>query len=160
MTDDEPTDDEPATRLNDGEDLEIAEPEDFGIVRDEDGELKPVKQRIPGTDKAILCKPVVDSEPVEDVLEAADPSPEAVDEVAEEYIVEGLGAGGTLSDLPDYVINGVLQAIKNASGNDIFQAAQAQRAEEDLGMLQSASKEDLQKLQGMMDGDLADELQR
>jgi len=150
-------DGEPATRLNDGEGLEIAEPEDFGIHRDGDGELKPVKQRIPGTDKAIRCKPVVDSEPIETVLEASDPSEDDIDAVASEYIVEGLGAGGNLSDLPDYVIQGVLQALKNASGNDIFLAVENQRVEENVGQLQAVSAEDLEKMQSLL-GEELDEL--
>lgn len=142
------------TRLNDGEDLEIAEPEDFGIQRGPEGDLKPVKQRIPGTDRAIRCKPVVDSEPVESVLEAADPSPKAIDDVAQEHIVEGIGANGDLSDLPDYLIQGVLQAIKNASGNDVFLAVQEQRAQENLGMLQTLGEDDIEKLRGLMDEEI------
>jgi len=150
------TDDNSATRLNDGEKLEIAEPEDFGIRRNDDGELKPVKQRIPGTDKAILCKPVVDSEPVEEVLEAADPTEDDIDALADEYIVEGLGASGALSDYPDYLIQGVLQAVKNASGNDVFLAAQNQRVEENLAQLDVVGEEDLEKLKAFADGDLTD----
>jgi len=140
------SEDERATRLNDGEGLEIAEPEDFGISRDGDGDLKPVKQRIPGTNKAIKCKPVIDSDPIETVLEAADPSEADIDEVGEEYIVAGLGADGNLSDLPDYIIQGVLQALKNASGNDIFLAVENQRVEENVGQLKAVDAEDLEKV--------------
>lgn len=149
-------DGESATRLNDGEGLEIAEPEDFGIERGADGELKPIKQRIPGTDKAILCTPVIDSEPVETVLEAADPDEAEVDRVAAAHIVEGIGADGNLSDLPDYLITGVLQALKNASGNDVFLAAQEQRVEENVGSLRAINGEDLEKLSTLMDTDLDD----
>lgn len=150
------SEDNSATRLNDGADLEIAEPEDFGIHRDGEGDLKPVKQRIPGTEKAILCKPVVDSEPIETVLEAADPDEDDIDGVAEEYVVEGLGSEGNLSDFPDYVVQGVLQALKNASGNDIFLAVENQRMEENVGQLQAVSAEDLEKMQSLLGEDLDD----
>jgi hypothetical protein len=152
------TDDDRATRLNDGEDLEIAEPEDFGISRDADGDLKPVKQRIPGTNKAIKCKPVIDSEPIETALEAADPSEDDIDAVGGEYIVAGLGADGTLSDLPDYIIQGVLQALKNASGNDIFLAVENQRVEENVGQLKAVNAEDLEKMQQLLGNGEGEEL--
>jgi len=151
--------DEQATRLNDGADLEIAEPEDFGIQRDADGDLKPVKQRIPGTEKAIKCKPVVDSEPVERVLEAADPDEADINDVGEEYIIAGPGADGNLSDYPDYIIQGILQALKNASGNDIFLAVENQRVEENVGQLQAVSAEDLEKMQSLLGEDAIEQLQ-
>jgi hypothetical protein len=137
------------TRLDDGEGLRIAQPEDFGIQRDDEGDLKPIKQAIPGSDgKAIRCLPVVDVEPVVDVLEGIGGSlpDDRVDEVAEQYIVEGPGADGDLSEYPDYAATAILQALKDASGHQYFRAAQERRLEEEAALIESIGPETLQRL--------------
>ena len=140
-------DDNTETRLNDGDGLEIAQPEDMGVIRDENGDLKPVMQKIPGSDGlAIRCKPVVDVEPVADVLEGENPPDERVNEVAEQYIVEGPGADGNLKGWGDYRANAVLQALKDASGHQYFRAAQERRLEEEAALIESIGPETLQKL--------------
>jgi hypothetical protein len=140
-------DNEVTTRLNDGDGLQIAQPEDFGIQRDEEGNLKPIMQEIPGSDGlAIRCLPVVNVEPVADVLEGQNPSDKRVDEVAEQYIVEGPGADGNLSDVGDYPTNAILQAVKDASGHQYFRAAQERRLEEEAALIESIGPETLQKL--------------
>lgn len=143
---DKPTDNT-ETRLDDGDGLEIAQPEDFSVRRDDEGNLKPIKQAIPGSDgKAIRCLPVVDVEPVADVLEGQNPSDDRVNEVAEQYIIEGPGADGDLSDYPDYAVNAVLQALKDASGHQYFRAAQERRLEEEAALIESIGPETLRKL--------------
>lgn len=137
------------TRLNDGADLEIATAEDFGIARDENGDLKPVTQRIPGTEKAVLVRPVVDVEPVADVLEGQNPDDDRVDAVAEQHVVEGLGADGDLSSMPDYIINGVLQAIRDSSGHQVFRATQERQVQETTQMLQGLETEQMEALMEM-----------
>lgn len=85
------------TRLNSGEDLEIAHPDDFGVTRNEDGDLAPVKQRIPGSDKAIKCRPLSsgDIEEYQDILEGDNADDERVAELLSEHIIEGIGATPT-----------------------------------------------------------------
>lgn len=135
------------TRLNDGDGLEIATPADFGIERDAEGNLKPIKQRLPGSDDlAILVTPVVDVEPVADVLEGTNPDDDRVDEVADQYIVEGPGADGSLSDFPDYVINAVLQAIKDASGHQYFRAAEQRRLKEEAELIDTIGVDKLNEM--------------
>jgi hypothetical protein len=141
------TDDTSETRLASGEGLEIATESDFGIRRDDEGNLKPIKQEIPGSDgKAIRCLPVVDVEPVADVLEGQNPPDERVNEVAEQYIVEGPGADGNLSDLPDYATNAILQALKEASGHRLFRKTQERRLEEEAALIEAVGPETLRKL--------------
>lgn len=134
------------TRLNDGQGLEIATWEDFGIEYGDDGELKPVTQRVPGSDYAIRVRPVIDVEPVADVLEQPNPDDDRVDEVAEKHIVEGPGADGNLSDGPDYVIVAILQAIKGSSGNEYRQATEKQRLQEEAELMNSVGMDNLQDL--------------
>lgn len=138
MTDKSTADSPPETRLNDGEGLEIAHEEDFGIARNDDGELLPVKQRIPGTDKAIECIPVASGPRQEygDVFDGADPDADRVAELFDEHIVEGIGADATAEDIegkdgiPYGLVSGLVQALKNSSGEDVFLAVEEQRNEE------------------------------
>ena len=127
------------TRLNDGSDLEIAHAEDFGIARDESGELRPIKQRIPGTDKAVLVRPLVDGayQRYSDVLESnSEVEDDRVNELFGEYIVEGIGSDG-LKDVPDYMVSGLVQAIKNSSGYEVFQAVEQQREREQMSRMKA-----------------------
>lgn len=124
------------TSLNDGDDLEIAHEADFGISRGEDGDLLPIKQRIPGTDKAIKCKPLTGGavDEYQDVLEGATADSERVAELFRSHIVEGIGSEATAAkvdeEYPGYVVPGLIQALKNSSGHDVFLAVQAARNEE------------------------------
>ena len=129
---------ERTTRLNDGEDLEIAHPEDFGVQRDGDGELTPLKQRIPGTEMAVLVKPMRggDYEAWEDVLEEDEADDDRVDEFLREFIVEGIGSNG-LDEVPDYVTPGLVQAVKNGSGHEVFRAMREQQTKENLAAIEA-----------------------
>lgn len=132
------------TRLNDGEGLDIAHPEDFGIVRNDRGEIQPKKQRIPGTDRAIKVIPLVDGkvEEYDDVFESDNAEDERVSELFESHIVEGIGADGDLSKIPDYVVPGLVQALKNSSGHEVFRAVEDQEMEQNLGMMQAMMDEE------------------
>lgn len=127
-----------STHLADGEELEIAHPEDFGVARNERGELEPVKQRIPGTEKAVRCKPLVDGavDRWEDVLEGASPDDDRVDEFLREYVVEGIGSDG-LNNIPDYVVPGLIEAVKRSSGYEVFSRIQEAELEENLQTIQA-----------------------
>jgi hypothetical protein len=124
------------TNLNDGDDLDIAHEKDFGVQRDEDGELLPVKQRIPGTDKAIKCQPLTGGAVDEyaAVLEGQSTDAERVADLLRSHIVEGIGADATPEkvehEYPGYLVPGLIQALKNSSGHDVFVEVQAQRNEE------------------------------
>lgn len=151
------TPDAPETRLNDGEGLEIAHEEDFGIRRSDDGELLPVRQRIPGTDKAIKCIPVASGPRHEfkDVFDGADPAAERVAELFREYIVEGIGADATAADIegrdgiPYGLVAGLIQALKNSSGEDVFTAVEEQQTEElvaQMGLLETMGSDKVETL--------------
>jgi len=122
------------TRLNDGDELEIASETDFGISRGTDGELLPVKQRIPGTDKAIKVVPVSAGarEEYADVLEGRSDDEERVAELWNEHVVEGPGTDVSPDDIrarfPYGLVAGINQALKNSSGEDVFSAVQEQQA--------------------------------
>ncbi|WP_324757098.1 hypothetical protein [Haloarcula montana] len=135
------------TRLNDGSDLQIAQPEDFGVHRDDNGDLVPQKQRIPGTDLAIKVKPLVGgaAERYEDVLESDRADDERVEEFFDEFIAEGVGSAGDLDNVPDYLVSGLIKAIKNSSGFGSHQAVQQQEMEENAAAMQAvgASPEEL-----------------
>lgn len=130
---------EQETRLNNGADLEIAHPEDFGIVRDDDGEIQPTKQKIPGTDKAILVTPLVDGayKRHETVLESTgEADDEEVDALFRERIVKGIGSDG-LSGVPDYMVSGLVQAIKDSSGYQVFQEVEQIREKEQMSRIEA-----------------------
>lgn len=126
------------TRLNDGDGLEIAQPEDFGIARDETGELQPVAQRIPGTEKAVLVKPMVggEYERWDDVVESDEADDERVDEFLQAFIVDGIGSNG-ISDVPDYVVPGLVQAVRNSAGHEVFRAVEEQQTRENLAAIEA-----------------------
>jgi len=132
------TDNQTETRLNDGDGLDVAHPEDFGFVRGEDGEAQPLRQKIPGMDKAILVTPLVGGavNEWEDVLESDAADDDRVDEFLETHIVEGVGANGLHDGLPDYLVPGLIQAVKNSSGHEVFQAVESQQAQENLAMVE------------------------
>jgi len=126
------------TRLNDGEDLEIAHAEDFGISRNGDGELQGVKQRIPGTDRAVLVKPMAGGqfEEWKDVLEEDEADDDRVDEFFQTFILEGIGSGG-YDEVPEYVAPGLIQAVKNGSGHEVFRAVEEQQTRENLAAMEA-----------------------
>lgn len=148
------------TRLNDGADLEVAEEEDFGISRDSSGELQPVKQRIPGTEKAIKCIPLVPSvrEEYTDVLESDDADEERIAELWSSNIVAGIGSDATaemIDNIPYGLVAGINQALKNSSGEQVFLAVREQVNEEIAGHIKMAQELDgdtVGKLMEQMDG--------
>lgn len=147
------------TRLNDGADLDIAFEEDFGIRRGEEGGLLSVKQRIPGTEKAIKCTPVTPGarEEYADVFEDPDADEERIAELWDDHIVEGIGTDADpayIENLPYGIVAGVIQALKNSSGEAVFLAVREQVNEEMAGQLRMAenlSPEMVENLDAIMD---------
>lgn len=143
------------TRLADGDGLEIAAPEDFKVQRDDGGDLLPVKQKIPGTEKAVLVIPLHSGavNEYEAVLEEDNAPDELVDEFLKTHIAQGPGQEG-LSGLHDYIVPALIQAVKNSSGHDLFLAAQEQKAEEmaaNLRLMREAGMDVDEALSGMVE---------
>ena len=150
-------DPEQATRLGDGEGLKIAEREDFGVTRGSDGDLLPVTQQIPGTDMGIKVYPLVDgkSDEYEDVLEGDERDPERVDALFRECIAEGIGSDG-YEDIPDYVREGLIAAIKNSNGHQVFRAVQEQQAEElksQMALVDAVGAENIEQLAALSENE-------
>lgn len=144
------------TRLNDGDDLEIAEEEDFGVARGNNGELLPVKQRIPGTDRAIKCIPVTPGVRQEytDVFDSEDAEAERVAELWSDRIIEGVGNNATADDIeemPHGLIAGINQALKNSSGEQIFLAVREQVNEEIAGHMEMVQQMDDESIKTLLD---------
>lgn len=135
------------TRLGDGEGLEIAKPEDFGVARGEGGDVLPLKQQIPGTDMAVKVRPLVGGayDRWEDILEGRSDDTERVDALFRERIAEGIGAEG-VDEVPDYVVPGLVQAIKNSSGHEVFRAVEEQETKEQMAQMQMMDDEVVQNL--------------
>lgn len=149
------------TRFADGEDndLEIAHPEDFGVRRNDEGELTPVKQRIPGTEHAVKVKPLVGgaAERYEDVLEEDRADDDRVEEFFKEFIAEGIGSSGDLSNVPDYLVSPLIQAVKNSSGFSAFSAVQQQQMRENAAALEAVGGMGDELLEKAMDEATDDE---
>lgn len=115
------------TNLADGGDLEVANPEDYEIQRDGDGEIQPVAQRIPGTDDAILVRPMPpgDFAEYEPVLSMEDDSTERQLEVLNQFVAEpeawaNADAEYLEENLRGGVLPGILKAVRNAAGYEVF----------------------------------------
>lgn len=155
------------TRLADGEadDLEIAQPEDFEVRRDADGEIIPVKQRIPGTDKAVLVRPMPPGafEANLDVLEGTTEDSARQAGVLSEWIVEGPGAEADAEyveqSLRGGALPGLLAAIRNAAGYEVLLADFRQRMGENAAIADRMGVEIEELLHSEMQAQLGDELQ-
>lgn len=142
------------TRLADGEDddLEIASPEDYEVQRNDEGDILPVKQRIPGTDDALLVKPMPPGAFNEwkSVLEGQDEDTEKQAEVMREWIVEGPGADATAEYVEDQlrggVVAGLLKAIRNAAGYEVLKGNREEEMEEGLKVLDQVEGDRLKDL--------------
>lgn len=143
------------SRLADGEDddLEIAAPEDFEVQRDDDGEILPVRQRVPGTDKAIAVRPLPpgafaewlpvlqgddeDSEKQAEVMREFVTAPEEIATADASFVEEGM-RGGWLS--------GVLQAIRNSSGYEVFREVRQERMREGAAVMEQLDADQMTDL--------------
>lgn len=131
------------TRLADGEDLEVANPEDFEVQRDGDGEIIPVKQRVPGTDLAIEVRPLPPGAFAEhlDVLEMQDEDSEAQAAVIREYVaapepLANADADYVENELKGGWLSGILQAIRNSAGYEVFRAVREDQTREMAAMME------------------------
>lgn len=156
-------DDGRATRLNDGDGLEIAHEEDFGIQRNDGGDLLPVMQRIPGTEKAIKVKPLTPGQRAEysDVLDTGDADAERVAELWNTHIVDGVGSDVDPADLegedgiPYGLSAAINQALKNSSGVELFLAVREQQDEEldaNMRLLERVGDDNLEQLTALANG--------
>lgn len=141
------------TEINDGEGLEIAHPEDFGISRDDEGNLVSVKQQVPETNFAIKCIPLVEGavERWDDVLESDTADDDRTDEFLKKYVEEGIGQDG-LSSCPDYLVPAVIEAVKKSSGYEVFQDMRDRQQERQMKIfetLDNVPQDLMMKVMGM-----------
>ncbi|RDZ53118.1 hypothetical protein C5C07_15395 [Haloferax sp. Atlit-4N] len=145
MTEDMPT-------TNDGDDLELADPNDWFVRRkDGDSRPEPVKQRIPGTDKAILVRPPLNGhlEKWDTSLTSDDPDPEDLAEMFNvclpqlDFEVTPEMIEGDLDGHEGMIGYGVMplrEAIKHAAGFRAFlgyRESQAEQVRVARGMVES-----------------------
>lgn len=148
------------TRLADGagEDLQIATPEDYEVERTGDGPwheaIKPVPQRIPGTDDHIMVRPIPpgpfaewlpvlegeeeDSERQAEIMRKAITEPEPFATADVDYVENGLRGG---------VLGGILRAIRNAAGYEVLKGNREQAIEENAAMMEHLDAEQLQQFE-------------
>lgn len=116
---------EDVPNTDDGEGLEVADPNDFFVARDAQDRPAPVTQRIPGTDRAVRVHPLTNRhlEQWGDALESDDPDETIVAEVFDYALADFDGQiteQMVAEDLLGYNAAPLLQAIKNASGYQAF----------------------------------------
>lgn len=132
---------------NDGDDLEVADPNDFFITRSDGENPDPVKQRIPGTDDALRIVPLTNAklEAWGDELESDDPDEETVADVFN-YALADLDRTLTADDIDrnmiGYGVAPLMQAVKNASGYQAFLGYQEQRMRM-IGMIDQIGQADV-----------------
>jgi hypothetical protein len=140
---------------DDGADLEVADPADFFVTREDGDHPGPVTQRIPGTEQALRVRPLTNAqlESWGDELEADDPADATIakafnyalvdfdGEITERMVREG--AIG-------YSVMPILQAIKNASNYQAFLGFREQRMQM-ARMLENIDPEQLDTLLNLAD---------
>lgn len=163
MSDASPGQEQPArrTRLADGDDLAIANPEDFEIERDETGEIIPEKQRVPGTETALLVRPMPPGAFNKwlPVLEGDDEDTEKQAEVISEYVVEPESLANATpeyleNDIRGGVVGGILQAIRNSAGYEVFRSVREQTVEETAMLFRNFEIDDLVEMTDSLDEDV------
>jgi|GEM_PF-4631782 hypothetical protein len=146
-------DDTPNT--NDGDGLEVADPNDFFVTRDEDDRPTPVQQRIPGTEQALRIRPLTNGhlERWGESLESDDPDHDVVASVFN-YALADLDSDLTANDIDENMLGygaaPILQAIKNASGYQAFLGFREQQMQM-ASMLDGIDAEQLDSLLSLAD---------
>jgi len=147
------TDDIPNT--NDGDGLEVADPNDYFLTRSDGDQPDPVKQQIPGTEQALRIRPLTNAhlEAWGDDLESEDPDHEVVAEVFN-YALVDLDREVTAADIDENMLGfgvaPILQATKNASGYQQYQGFRKQRMQM-ATMLEGIDGEQLESLLDLAD---------
>ncbi|WP_331232698.1 hypothetical protein [Natronorarus salvus] len=136
------------TNVNDGSDLEIAHAEDYGIQRDSEGEILPTIQAVPGLDgKAVKVKPPEPGEYQEykDVFDEDEGDDDRVDEFLRTFIVDGIGSGG-LDEVPPLMVPGLIKAVENAAGGEVFRAVEQIETQENMAAVRAMGDMDPETL--------------
>jgi hypothetical protein len=146
-------DDTPNT--DDGDGLEVADPNDFFVTRDDQDRPDPVRQQIPGTEQALRIRPLTNRhlERWGDVLESDDPPHGVVADVFEYALADF--DGEITKEMIDgemlgYGVAPILQAIKNASGYQAFLGFREQQMQM-ASMLDGIDAEQLDSLLNLAD---------
>lgn len=119
----------------------LASADDFRIQRDEDGELLPVREAVPGMEKDIKCIPLPDgagNRLIPETARPADMDDEHVVEVLDEWIVEpdfnidrSRDPEEVLEEFKSFPLSPLLQAVFNASGYEVFNGMLSETIEGD-----------------------------
>lgn len=141
---------------DDGDGLEIADPNDFFVTRDAEDRPAPVTQQIPGTEQAVRVHPLTNRhlEQWGETLESDDPD-DAIVAAVFDYALADFDGQVTermvAEDILGYNAAPLLQAIKNASGYQAFLGYREQQMrmvrmlkdldQEQMGMLQDLAAE-------------------
>lgn len=103
----------------------IASVEDFAHQRDERGELLPVTEQVPGTEKYVRVRPITQGEAnryLPDDGNVSALSDEQMFEIIQEFVVEPDFSGvESLDDFGAFSLDPLLMAVMRASGFDMAQ---------------------------------------
>jgi len=118
---------------NDNDDLEIASPDDFFVTRDEDDNLQPVEQKLPGVEQHLRVIPMTMGDVNEYQLdEGVEPSDDELAEIFNEHLAD-LDRELSADDVSDNMIgfgkDALLQTILRASGYDMQNAINMEQFE-------------------------------
>lgn len=138
--------------MTDNSEHDIANPDDFFVVRDDDDNVQPVEQKLPGVEEHIRVVPMtmgdINSYGGEQEIAAGNLEPEQVAEIFNAHLAD-LERDVTGEDVEENLIGfgseAVLTAILRASGYDMQQSLNM----ENLEMLQQI--DDPGKLEALMD---------
>lgn len=111
----------------------IASPADFAHKRDADGDLLPVTQRVPGTQKYVRVRPITQAEANEYLPETGDPRAMADDEILaliHEFVIEpDLSHVEDVDDFLAFGVDPLLFAVMQASGFDMAKGMLTENAD-------------------------------
>lgn len=120
------------TEKNDN-DMEIADPTDFFVTRDEDDNLQPVQQKIPGVEQHLNVIPLTMGEVERYGLdEGTNLSDEELAEIFSEHLADldkEIGAEQVSDDMIGFGKEALLQTILRASGYDMRNAMNMEQFE-------------------------------
>jgi hypothetical protein len=130
---------------NDGDGLEVADPNDYFVTGKPDDAPDPVLQQIPGTDQALRIRPLMNHhlERFGKELESDDPDDSVVAEVFNYALADFDGeitADMVEQGLIGYSAMPILQAIKNASNYKAFLGYQEEERRHNLKNLDMMDK--------------------
>lgn len=148
----ENTDDTSTNSINDGEGMEIADPNDFFHRRDSEDELQPVLQQVPGRDQAMKVIPPTTGDYQKYHLENEDKlygDDELFAEFVNQFFVD-LDWEVTAEDVENNLIafgaEPLVDMVKRAGGQDMKDAIEERQIEQFMDLIGGDGDMDFQKL--------------